>query len=84
MLEVLLSILILAVLTVGAYFAALKYVDLRHNRDIIADELKRATEHIAELESRVMMLEAERDTDMARMEHRGQAPQGFGVFDMRN
>lgn len=78
-------LLIFALLVVGAYYAAHKWVDLRYNRDMLADEFKRATEHIEELESRVLMLEAERDTQMAQMESKGMRPvDGFGVFDMRS
>jgi hypothetical protein len=76
---------IFVLLGAGAYYAALRWVDLRHNRDMLADEYKRATEHIEELESRVMLLEAERDTQMAQMESKGMRPvDGFGVFDMRS
>jgi len=81
--EVLICILIIAILFAAAYYAALKWVYLRHNRDVIADELKRATDHIEELEARVMMLEAERDTQSQMMERRYKAPDGYEVFSMR-
>lgn len=84
MVEALLCILIFAIIGTGAYYAALKYVELRHNRDMLADEFKRATEHINELESRVMMLEAERDTEMARMSKYQDPPQGFDAFNIRS
>ena len=83
MLEALLSILIVAILGAGMYYTALKYVALRHNRDTIADEYKRAVETIHELEERNAMLEAERDTQMARMEQRNNSPQGFDAFNIR-
>lgn len=82
MIEILLCMLILAILSVTAYYASLKWVELRHNRDVIADELKRATDHIEELEARVMMLEAERDTQANMMDKRHR-PDGFDVFSMR-
>lgn len=67
MLNVLLSLLILAILSSGAYYAAHYVVQLRHERDTVTDEFKRATDYINELESRVTMLEAERDTTAARL-----------------
>lgn len=84
MLNVLLGLLILAVIAAGCYYAALKYVELRHNRDMLADELKRATEHIGELETRIMMLEAERDTELSRMEKYHNPPESYDVFGIRS
>lgn len=80
--EILLCILILAILVTASYYAAHKWVALRHNRDVIADELKRATDHIEELEARVMMLEAERETQANMMDKRHR-PEGYEVFSMR-
>jgi hypothetical protein len=85
MLETLLSILIIAIVGTGAYYAAHYIVNLRHNRDMLADEYKRATEHIEELEARVMLLEAERDTQMAKFEAKNMKPSdGYDVFSMRS
>ena len=44
----------------GAYYASYQWVSLRHNRDIIADELERATQHIEDLESRIALMEADK------------------------
>ncbi|MBB6694387.1 hypothetical protein H7B90_23605 [Cohnella xylanilytica] len=84
MTEILLSFLIIAIMAVGSYYAAYRYVELRHNRDMLADELKRATDHIGELEARVMMLEAERDSEMTRIEKYHQKPEGYDVFNIRS
>lgn len=67
MVEVLICVLILSILGVGAFYAAHYMVGIRHNRDTLADEFKRATEHIEELEGRIMMLEAERDIQTAKV-----------------
>ena len=61
MLYALLSILICAIIAVGTYYAAYHYVTLKHNREVIADELQRATVHIDELEARIAMMESQRD-----------------------
>jgi len=60
MLYALLSVLIVAIIGAAAYYAAFKYIELRHNRNVIVDELQRATEHIAELEDRIRNLEVEK------------------------
>lgn len=83
MIEALLSILIISIVGAGMYHAAHYVVNLRHNRDVIADELKRATVHIEELESRVIMLESERDIKAAQMEARGAQPSGWDTLDVR-
>lgn len=85
MLNALLCALIIVILAAGAYYAAVRWVDMRHTRDMLADEYKRATDHIEELESRVLMLEADRDTQMAKFEARNLKPDadGYGVFGMR-
>ena len=84
MLNALISILIVAIIAAGSYLAALKYVELRHNRDMLADEYKRATDHIGELEARIVMLEAERDADVTAFDKRyGQRPEGYDVFNIR-
>ena len=59
MIEAFTSILIVCVIGAGAYYAALQFVQLRHNRDTLADEYKRAEVYILELESRVQLLEAD-------------------------
>lgn len=61
MIDILLCLLIVFVLAAGAYYAAYRWVDLRHNRDTLADELTRATAHIEDLEARISLMEAERD-----------------------
>lgn len=58
-LTVLLCVLLLAILGVAAYYASYQWVNLRHNRDMIADELKRSVTHIDDLEARIAMLEAQ-------------------------
>lgn len=77
MIEALLSILIVLSIMAGAYYASHYVVQLRHNRDAIADELQRATGHIEELESRIIMLESERDIKAAQMESKGLQPNGW-------
>lgn len=66
-LNLLLCVLILAILGAGAYYASYQWINLRHNRDVITDELKRSMEHISELEERLMQLEA----NMSLREHTG-------------
>lgn len=83
MIEVLTSILICTIIFTGAYYGAHYVVSLRHNRDMIADEFKRATEHIEELESRIIMLESERDIKAAQMESRGVQPSGWDTMNVR-
>lgn len=61
MLYALLCVLIVAILAAGGYYASYQWVNLRHNRDTIADELKRAVAHIEDLESRIALMEAEKD-----------------------
>lgn len=84
MIEVVTCLLIFSLLGAGSYYAALRWVDLRHNRNVLADEYKRATEHIEELEARVMMLEAERDTQLQMMERKRGSPDGYAVFGIRD
>jgi hypothetical protein len=67
MVESLLSILIVAMISVGTYYASYRFVHLRHNRDVLADEYKRAETYIKEMEDRIAMLEAERDLQTTRM-----------------
>ena len=67
MVESLLSILIVAILSAGAYYASYHFIHLRHNRDVLADEYKRAEMYIKEMEDRIAMLEAERDIQTTRM-----------------
>lgn len=82
MLNALLSILILALLGTGAYYAAYQWINLRHNRDVITDELKRSMDHIGELEERLMQLEA----TISMREHTSKAqqePTGWDSFNVR-
>jgi hypothetical protein len=67
MLEAFASILICGIIAAGCYYSAHYIVQLRHNRDTIADELTRAEAHIRELEDRVMLLEADRDVRDAKL-----------------
>jgi hypothetical protein len=67
MVEALLSILIVSIVASGTYYAAYNFIHLRHNRDVLADEYKRAETYIKEMEDRIAMLEAERDIQTARM-----------------
>jgi len=60
MIHVLLGFLIASILTAGAYYASLQWVNLRHSRDILADQYKEAVEHIQELETRIALLEADK------------------------
>lgn len=83
MIEALISIFIVGMVAGGAFYASHYVVNLRHNRDTIADELKRATFHIEELESRVVMLESERDIKAAQMEARGVQPSGWDTLNVR-
>lgn len=83
MIEALISILIIGIVAAGAYYAAHYVVNLRHNRNTIADELKRSIEHIEELESRIMMLESERDIRAAQMEAKGSKPSGWDTMNVR-
>lgn len=59
MLNVLLCMLIFALLTVGTYYAANRWVQMRHSNNMIADELKRSIGHIEDLENKLALLEAE-------------------------
>lgn len=61
MLNTLLCIFILAILFAGAYYAAHYMVQLRHNRDILADEYKRATDHITAVEDELAQVKFERE-----------------------
>lgn len=84
MINVLLGLLIIAIIGTGAYYAAHYIVQLRHNRDILADEYKRATVHIEELESRIIMLEADRDLQSARMsDKQSETSTGYEFFNTR-
>lgn len=85
LIEVLLCILMLAIIGIGAYYAAHYVLGLRMNRDMIADELKRATTHIEEMEDRVTMLEAERDIASTKSStYRTEQPNSWSVMDNRN
>lgn len=82
MLYALLSVLIVAIMGAAAYYAAFKYIELRHNRDVIADELQRATEHITGLEERIMQLEAEKSLRDYKPEPRRDET-GWGSLNIR-
>jgi len=81
---ILVFVLVLAIVAIGCYFAALKWVELRTNRDMLADELKRAKEFIEELETRINFLEAERDAkDVKLSAIKGDDPTGWDSFNIR-
>jgi uncharacterized small protein (DUF1192 family) len=66
----------------GTYYAALKWVSVRHNSNVMADELKRSLEHIVELENRLALLEA----DISLRAHREQPTadtNGWEAFNAR-
>jgi len=84
MTDVLIGLLICVITAAASIYAAHYIVQLRHNRDMLADELKRATEHISELESRVMLLEAERDARDARVgDLRREEAHGWETINIR-
>lgn len=82
-LNILICILIVAILAAGAYFAAYRVVMLIHQRNTLTDEIKRATEHIAELEARIDLLEAERDAREARLSRLKDDTSGWDAFEVR-
>lgn len=85
MVEILICVLILSILGVGAFYAAHYIVSLRHSRDTLADEYKRAEEHIKELEERVIMLESERDIQTAKMSpYRTEQTTGWDSMNIRS
>lgn len=85
MVESLLSILIVSIIALGAYYAAYRFVHLRHNRDVLADEFKRAETYIKEMEDRIAMLEAERDITTARVSnYRTEEPSGWESLNVRS
>ena len=85
MIESLLSILIVSIVASGAYYAAYHFIHLRHNRDVLADEYKRAETYIKEMEERILMLEAERDIQTARVSsYRAEEPSGWESLNVRS
>lgn len=74
--------LITAILAAGAYYAAFRWVKLEHNRDTIADELKRALDHITDLEARIDMMEAQHDLQKVKAHPEGDN-NGWSAFDLR-
>jgi hypothetical protein len=76
------SILIVLIIGSGAYYASLQFVQLRHNRDTLADEYKRAEGHIRDLEDRVMMLEAQMESNRPMPRASGD-DKGWGTFEPR-
>lgn len=84
MIEALLSILIILIVASAAYYASYRYVDLRHNRDTIADEFKRATVYINEMEERVMLLEAQLDMQRASMPRATGSSNGWDEMNVRS
>jgi hypothetical protein len=83
MLNVLLCVLILGIITAATYYAAHKWIKLEHNRDVIADELKRATAHIEDLEARIAMLEAEKSLHEYKTRPQEETT-GWEAFNVRN
>lgn len=84
MIEALASILIVLIIAAGAYYASYRYVELRHNRDTIADEFKRATAYIAEMEERVMLLEAQLDTQRSNIPKATGSSNGWSEMNIRS
>lgn len=84
MIEVLLSILIIAVIGTGAYYAAHYIINLRHERNALADEYKRAEEHIKELEERVILVEAQLDMQRASMPRATGSSNGWDEMNVRS
>jgi hypothetical protein len=85
MLNVLLGFLIVSIIASGAYYAAYLFVHLRHNRDVLADEYKRAETYIKEMEDRISMLEAERDIQTARVSnYRTEEASGWESLNVRS
>ena len=82
MLYTLLSILICAIIAAGTYFAAYRYVTLKHNREVIADELQRATVHIEDLESRIALMEADKSLNEYKSKP-SEGNTGWDVFKAR-
>jgi hypothetical protein len=75
--------LIIAIITAATYYAAHKWIKLEHNRDVIADELKRATAHIEDLEARIAMLEAEKSLHEFKVKPQEETT-GWSAFELRN
>lgn len=82
MLNALLCTFIIVLLSAGAYYAAYQWVNLRHNRDMLVDELERATAHIGDLEARVAMMEASMSLRDFKAEPQ-QSTTGWDTFDVR-
>lgn len=82
MLYTLICVLILSILGTGAYYAAYQWINLRHNRDTIADELQRATAHIEDLEARIVMLEADKQLSEFKAKP-AEDTTGWSAFDAR-
>lgn len=82
MLYAFLCLLILAIIGTGAYYAAIQWVSLKHNRDIVADELKRAMGHIEDLEARISMMEADKSLDDVKVQIRKDLT-GWDTFTAR-
>lgn len=84
MLEVFASILICAIVAAGAYYAAHYIVQLRHERNALADEYKRAEEHIKELEERVLLVEANLDMQRSSMPRATGSSNGWDEMNVRS
>lgn len=84
MLEVFASILIILIIAAGAYYAAHYIVQLRHERNALADEYKRAEEHIKELEERVILVEAQLDMQRASMPRATGTSDGWSELNVRS
>ena len=83
MINILLCFLIVAIIAAGSYYAAYQWVNLRHNRNELADEFKRATEHIQELETRIELMEA--DKALNEYKNKPQADNsGWNNFEVRS
>ena len=82
MLNTLICMFILTLIAAGAYYAAHQWVSLKHNRDIVADELKRAMVHIDDLEARIALMEADKSLRDFKTEPQ-QSATGWDNFDVR-
>lgn len=86
MLYALLCALIILIIAAAAFYAAHYVVQLRHSRDILADEYKRATEHIAVLEEEIAQLRFERDqrkNELSEIRERASKLESWDVFQVR-
>ncbi len=82
--EAVIVLLIFGVLAAGCFYAAVRWVGIRHERDTLQRDMSVAQELIGELEARVMLLEAERENEAAKSSRIPHTPQGYDVFNIRS